>query len=157
MTKPVITLAFCAMAALGTAPGVTAQNLQLVQSSQLFGNQDATQMQIDILPGSDENVINSRAGRTIQVAILGSPLLDVNSINPRTIRLNGIEVMLVGKSDKSLCRQVDIDADGLLDLLCDVRTTGFRVEPGTYDISIQAETYDKASLRGQDRLKIVRN
>ena len=114
-------------------------------------------MQIDILPGSKDNVINARAGRTIQVAILGSDRLDVNEINPRTIRLNGVEVMLVGKSDKSLCRQVDIDDDGVLDLLCDVRTTGFRVEPGTYDITIQAETYDKASLRGRDRLKIVGN
>ncbi len=136
---------------LGAAPGA------LAQSSQLFGNQDASQIQVDILPGSEENVINSRAGRTIQVAIMGSDRLDVNEINPRTIRLNGVEVMLVGKSDKSLCRQVDIDDDGLLDLMCDVRTTGFRVEPGDYEIMIQAETYDKASLRGRDRLKIVRN
>ncbi|TNF89651.1 MAG: hypothetical protein JSU67_14740 [Gammaproteobacteria bacterium] len=112
-------------------------------------------MQIDIKPESEINTITTNAGRVIPVAILGSPTLDVVSINPRTIRLEGIDVMLVGKSDKSLCKQVDINNDGHLDLLCDVRTTGFRVNPGTYTFRLKAETYDKTILRGEDQLRII--
>lgn len=88
---------------------------------------------------------------------MGSPALEVVSINPRTISLEGVDLMLIGKSDKSLCKQIDIDADGHTDLVCDVRTTGFRVKPGSYTIRLKAETYDKTSLRGTDYLRIVDN
>ena len=128
----------------------------VAQSSSLFGEQDDVSMQVDLLPEMKINVIKSRSGRVIPVAILGSETLDVNDINPRTIRLKGVEVMLVGKSDKSLCRQTDVNNDGRLDLLCDVRTTGFRVGEGLYAIVLEAETYDKESLYGQDQLRIVR-
>lgn len=130
----------------------------LAQSSRLFGGQDDTSMRIDLLPDLEVNVIKTRSGRVIPVAILGSATLDVGDINPRTIRLTGMDVMLVGKSDKSLCqRPADINGDGYLDLLCDVRTTGFRVGEGTYSILLEAETYDKESLSGQDKLQIVAN
>lgn len=135
------------LAGFGVAPA-------LAQSSQLFGNPDALSMQIDLLPEQEDNVIKKRSGRVVPVAILGSADLDTGSINPRTIRLEGIGVMLVGKSDKSLCRQLDINADGHLDLLCDVRTTGFRVDPGEYGIRLKAETWDKGTLLGEDRLEI---
>ena len=124
------------------------------QSSQLFGNPDALSMQIDLLPGQEQNVIKKRSGRVVPVAILGSDSLDTGKINPRTIRLEGIGVMLVGKSDKSLCKQLDINNDGHLDLLCEVRTTGFRVDEGEYRILLKAETWDKGTLLGEDRLKI---
>jgi len=129
--------------------------LQLAQSSRLFGGDPSSSMQIDIKPDSEINTIGTRAARAIPVAILGSATLDVVSINPRTITLEGVDVMLVGKSDKSLCQQLDVNADGHLDLLCDVRTTGFRVKPGAYTIRLKAETYDKTSLRGEDYLRIV--
>lgn len=131
------------------------QEQQLAQSSRLFGGDPTSSMQIDIKPDSEINTINTTSSRQIPVAILGSPTLDVVSINPRTIRLEGVGVMLVGKSDKSLCKQVDINADGYLDLLCEVRTTGFRVNPGSYTIRLRAETYDKGVLRGEDQLKII--
>lgn len=135
---------------------VASQNLQLAQSSRLFGGDPSSSMQIDIKPDSEVNTINTSSARVIPVAILGSDALDVVSVNPRTIRLEGVDVMLVGKSDKSLCKQVDVNTDGHLDLLCDVRTTGFRVNPGSYTIRLKAETYDKAVLRGEDQLRIVR-
>ena len=131
------------------------QDYMLAESSRLFGGDPSSSMQVDIKPDSEVNTITKNAGRVIPVAILGSPSLDVISINPRTIRLEGIDVMLIGKSDKSLCKQTDINADGHPDLLCDVRTTGFRVNPGSYTIRLKAETYDKTSLRGEDKLRIV--
>lgn len=145
-------LAACyCMPGLSASPGV-----EVAQASGLFGGDESASMQIDIMPDSEENVLSTKSGRVIPLAIMGSAGLDVNAINPRTIRLEGVGVMLVGKSDKSLCRQLDLNADGYIDLLCDVRTTGFRVDEGVYTIRLKAETYDKSVLRGEDKLKIVR-
>jgi len=127
------------------------------QASKLFGEQGPTPMMIDIKPGSPENVVRAGAKRVIPVAILGSSDLDVIGINPRTIRLNGVDIMLVGKSDKSLCHQADINDDTYEDLVCDVRTTGYKVVEGEYTIILKAGTYNGESLRGEDRIKIVGN
>jgi len=127
------------------------------QASKLFGEQGPITMTIDIKPGSPENVIRTGAKRVIPVAILGSSDLDVIAINPRTIRLNGVDIMLVGKSDKSLCHQADINDDSYEDLVCDVRTTGYKVVEGEYTIILKAGTYNGESLRGEDRIRIVQN
>lgn len=127
------------------------------QASKLFGEQGPTTMTIDIKPGSPENIVRAGAKRVIPVAILGSSDLDVIAINPRTIRLNGVDIMLVGKSDKSLCHQADINDDSYEDLVCDVRTTGYKIVEGEYTIIIKAGTYNGESLRGEDRIKIVGN
>ena len=139
---------------MSSAAAAAPQPLLLAQASQLFGGDPSSSMQIDILPEAEVNIIGRNAGREIPVAILGSESLDVVEINPRTIRLEGVDVRLVGKSDKSLCRKVDVNDDEHLDLLCDVRTTGFRVKDGSYRILLKAETYDKTSLRGSDQLRI---
>ena len=129
----------------------------IAQASKLFGEQGPTTMMIDIKPGSPENVVRAGAKRVIPVAILGSSDLDVIGINPRTIRLNGVDIMLVGKSDKSLCHQADINDDSYEDLVCDVRTTGYKIVEGEYTIILKAGTYNGESLRGEDRIRIVRN
>mgnify|MGYP001815104838 CR=1 FL=1 len=127
------------------------------QASKLFGEQGPTMMTIDIKPGSPDNVVRAGAKRVIPIAILGSSDLDVIAINPRTIRLNGVDIMLVGKSDKSLCQQADINDDSYEDLVCDVRTTGYKIVEGEYTIIIKAGTYNGESLRGEDRIRIVSN
>lgn len=152
-----VSLICVAFACCNALSSIAAADLQLVQSSNLFGGDPSGSMRIDIKPGDEANIMYRNAGRVIPVAIMGSSSLDVASINPRTMRLEGIDVMLVGKSDKSLCKVVDIDADGHDDLLCDVRTTGFRVKEGSYTIRLKAETYDKTSLRGTDHLRIIGN
>jgi hypothetical protein len=128
----------------------------MAQASNLFGGHGPTTMTIDILPGDSNNIVRASSGRVIPVAIFGSSDLNVIAINPRTIKLNGVDVMLVGKSDKSLCRQTDINDDGYEDLVCDVRTTGFKVGEGEFKIIIKAATYNGESLIGEDRIKIVR-
>jgi hypothetical protein len=129
----------------------------IAQASNLFGGDGKTVMAIDIKPGDTENIVEASSGRVIPVAIFGSSDLNVTAINPRTIKLNGVDVMLVGKSDKSLCQQTDINDDGHEDLLCDVRTTGFKVSAGEYKVILKAATYKGVSLRGEDRIRIVQN
>ena len=114
-------------------------------------------MTIDIKPGDSKNIISASSGRVIPVAIYGSSDLNVTAINPRTIKLNGVDVMLVGKSDKSLCHQTDINDDSYEDLVCDVRTTGFKVGIGEFKIILKAATYKGESLIGEDRIEIVNN
>jgi len=154
-----------AAASNATATDVTSPDLKQVdryfeitaRASNLFGGHGAYSMTIDIIPGDPENIVRASSGRVIPVAILGSSDLNVTEINPRTIRLNGVDVMLVGKSDKSLCRQTDVNDDGYEDLVCDVRTTGFKVGEGEFRIILKASTYNGESLTGEDRIKVVRN
>jgi len=147
------------------ATGVTSPDLEQVdghfaiiaRASNLFGGHGPYAMIIDIIPGDAKNIVRPSSGRVIPVAILGSSDLNVTAINPRTIRLNGVDVMLVGKSDKSLCRQTDVNDDGYEDLVCDVRTTGFKVGEGEFKIILKAATYNGESLAGEDRIKVVRD
>ena len=129
----------------------------IAQSSKLFGGHGTNALAIDIKPGDPENIVRASSGRVIPVAIFGSSDLNVTSINPRTIRLNGVDVALVGKSDNSLCRQTDINDDGHEDLVCDVHTTGFKVGEGEFRIILKAATYHGESLKGEDQIKIVGN
>jgi len=136
-------------------PSASGQFAVIAQANILFGEQQPTTIAIDIIPASPENIVRPGAWRLLPVAILGSAELEVISINPRTIRLNGVDIMLVGKSDKSLCVEKDINDDSYKDLLCDVRSTGFKIGEGEYTIIIKAGTYSGESLRGEDRIKIV--
>ena len=130
----------------------------IAQSSNLFGGYGPAAMAIDIKPDDSKNIVRASSGRVIAVAIFGSENLNVTAINPRTIRLNGVDIMLVGKSDKSLChRPTDINGDSYEDLVCDVKTTGFRVGEGEFKVILKAGTYNGESLRGEDRIKIVVN
>jgi len=136
-------------------PSAVTRYTIIAQANILFGEQQPTTITIDIIPASPDNIVRPGAWRLLPVAILGSAELEVTSINPRTIRLNGVDIMLVGKSDKSLCVEKDINDDTYMDLLCDVRSTGFKIDEGDYAIIIKAGTYSGESLRGEDRIKIV--
>jgi hypothetical protein len=124
-------------------------------ASNLYGGREPSDIVIDIKPDDPANIFRPNSSRVISVAIFGSKDIDIISINPRTIRLNGVDVMLVGKSDKSLCRSEDINDDSFQDLVCDVRTTGFRVGEGEFNIILKAATYNGESLKGKDRIKIL--
>ena len=123
-------------------------------ASNLYGGREPSAIMIDIKPDDAANIFRPSSGRVISVAIFGSKDIDIISINPRTIRLNGVDVMLVGKSDKNLCSSADINDDGFQDLVCDVRTTGFRVGEGEFNIILKAATYNGESLQGKDRITI---
>ena len=113
------------------------------------------QMAVDILPGNPDNIIDLKKVRIIVIAIMGSQNLNITDINPRTISLEATTQTLVGKTDKSLCKTTDINADGFVDLVCDVKTIGFRVETGDIPIVISAGTYHGESLRAEGMLRYV--
>lgn len=110
-------------------------------------------MTIDLLPGNPDNTIDLASQRVIPIAILGSAGFDINDLNPRTLKLRAVSQNLVGKSDKSLCHQQDINGDSFLDLLCDFKIIGFHIEPGDIAIVVNAGTYQRQSLHAEGVLK----
>lgn len=124
-------------------------------SSSLLSDTGPEQMKIDILPGNDDNSINLGNQRLLPVAILGSENFDINDFNPRTLKLRAVGQNLVGKSDKTLCRQQDINGDSYMDLVCDIKTIGFRVEPGDITVIISAGTYQRRSLRAKGVIRYI--
>jgi hypothetical protein len=134
----------------------TAAYRELVASTNLLsGDVDPEQMVIDILPGNADNVVDLKKVRIIVVAIMGSATLDITDINPRTISLEAETQTLVGKTDKSLCETADINNDGFDDLVCKLKTIGFRVETGEIPVLISAGTYQRESLRARGVLRYV--
>ncbi len=115
------------------------------------------QVTIDIKPGSDPNSINLDSAGVIPVAILSSSTFDATTVNPATVRLAGASVKLVGKSDKYLAHEEDVNGDSLLDLVCQVFTAEFMIEPGESVAVLEAETYDGTPIRGEDTVRIVQD
>jgi hypothetical protein len=112
-------------------------------------------MTIDLLPGNPDNTIDLASQRVIPVAILGSADFDINDLNPRTLKLRAVSQNLVGKSDKSLCHQQDINEDTFMDLLCDFKIIGFHITPGDIDIVVNAGTYQRQSLHAKGVLRYL--
>jgi hypothetical protein len=140
---------------LDARPAAPAYRELVASTNLLSGDRDPEQMVIDILPGNPDNVVDLRKVRIIVVAIMGSADLDITDINPRTISLEAVTQTLVGKTDKSLCETSDINDDGYPDLVCKLKTIGFRVETGDIPVVISAGTYQRESLRASGVLRYV--
>ncbi|WP_136798707.1 TolB family protein [Desulfosediminicola ganghwensis] len=112
---------------------------------------------IDIKPGSDPNSINIKNKITIPVAILSSVEFDAITIVPETITLSIEEVTLkvIEKKSNYLCNSDDANADGLLDLLCQVQTTDANIDSGELIAVLEAETEEGLLIHGEDLVRIV--
>jgi len=110
-------------------------------------------MIVDLLPGNPDNNIDLGRQRVVSIAILGSASFDIDDLNPRTLKLRAVSQNLVGKSDKSLCRQLDINEDSYMDLLCDIKIIGFKIQPGDIPVVINAGTYQRQSLSAEGVLR----
>lgn len=110
---------------------------------------------IDIKPGSNLNSINLSAAGVIPIAILSSPTFDATQINPASVRLAGAHVSLIGKADKYACHVEDVNREGLLDLICQVVTAQFAIQPGDSVAVMEAETFNGTRIRGEDAIRIV--
>ena len=145
--------------------GITAPNIasvMMVAGSYLdcfddftFTLQSAVQVTIDIKPGSYPNCINLGSAGVIPVAILTTDTFDATQIDSSTVTLAGASIKLVGKSDKLLAHQEDVDGDGDIDLVCQVLTAEFMIEPGESTALLEAETFDGTQVRGEDAVCIV--
>ena len=91
----------------------------------------------------------------IPVAILGSDTFDVRTVDPDSVSLEGARVKMVGKSNKYLCHEDDVNGDELIDLVCQVNTEELMIEIGESVAILEATTFDDSSIRGEDTIRIV--
>lgn len=118
---------------------------------------------IDIKPGSNPNSINLSSAGNIPVAILSTPTFDAPSqvdLDPPDpadrLSLAGASVNLIGKSEEFQCSNQDVNADGLLDLLCHFDTlTITLLEPGDTVAVVEGKTVDGRPIFGEDSVRIV--
>lgn len=112
-------------------------------------------VQIDVKPGNDTNVINLSSAGVIPVAILSSAVVDATLLDPASILLAGASVRMVGKSGRFLCREQDVNKDGLTDLVCDIETAQFLIQTGASAAVLEAMLSDGRRIRGEDTVTIV--
>lgn len=112
-------------------------------------------VQIDIKPGSFPNSINLGSAGVVPVAILSSASFDATQVDPTSVTLAGAKVKLIGKGDKYSCHAEDVNGDTLLDLVCQVVTAQFMIEPGDSIAVLEAETFSGKRIRGEDSIQIV--
>jgi len=115
------------------------------------------EVEIDIKPGCDQNTINLSSAGLISVAILSSDTFNATTVDPGTVTLAGAGVKMVGKSNKYLSHERDVNNDGFLDLVCQVLTENWTIEPSDTSAVLVALTYDGQSIRGEDTISIVPN
>ncbi len=113
------------------------------------------EVRIDIKPGSDPNSINLNSAGVIPVAILSSDTFDATTVDPITVSLAGAKVKMVGKSNRYLCHTEDVNGDSRLDMVCQVETAQFMIEPGETVAVLEAATLAGQAIRGEDSIRIV--
>jgi len=134
-----------------------ADPLLLAQVSTLYGTEEAWPIEIDIKPGSETNEIPIKTERVFPIAIFGSEKLDITRLNPRTIRVTAAGKKLVGRADTRTCQRQDLNGDSRDDLVCDVKTVAFRLDPGELELTLVAETYEHQPLKGTGTIRVVGN
>ncbi len=105
---------------------------------------------IDIKPGDEQNSINPRSQGVVPVAILSSDDFDATTVNPATVRLAGAPVRSQGSSSF-----LDVNGDGLVDLLVHVETELLQLEPDATEATLEGQTFDGFSIAGSDSVNIV--
>ena len=98
-------------------------------------------VEIDIKPGSDPSCFNNDGHGVIPVAILGSAELDVTTIDPGTVQLEGLAVSAKGKSNKLLAAYEDVNGDGYIDLVIKIEDLDGTFSKGSGFASLTGNLY----------------
>jgi len=111
---------------------------------------------IDIKPGSDPNSINLTSNGVVPVAVLGSAGFDVQSIDARTLSLDGAEVGVRGKEGMLRCAYEDVNGDGFTDLMCQFYTNDLVWTSGSTEATLTGKLFNGQLIAGSDTINIVR-
>lgn len=114
-----------------------------------------TPVTVDIKPMSDPNGINNDGHGVIPVAILGSATLDVTTINPATVSLDGMLVKFKGKSMTAQASYKDYNYDGYLDMIVQIEDVDGAFTSGQTIGTVTGFFFDGSRFIGTDSLKIV--
>jgi len=114
------------------------------------------EVDIDIRPGADPNVVNLGSHGVIPLAILSSAEFDATEVDPATVVLAGSSVAIRGRADRLMAHEEDVNADGLLDLVVQVETENLNPEEFQNGYAeLTGETYDGVAIVGRAEITIV--
>jgi len=88
---------------------------------------------IDIMPGSDDNVVNLRGNGVVPLAILGSEALDVTNVDVTTLRFGpagAVPAHALEIPEVYVDHLTDVDGDGFVDLVSHYRVSETGIAPG---------------------------
>lgn len=107
----------------------------------------------EVLPGRAEKIVN-KAEPVVSAVIYGSPTLDVNTIDPASIKLAGSPLMRRA-SGRLKMKVVDVNKDGTPDLNFVVWSDKLQLSEGAHVASVEAKTFDGREIVGQHKVEVV--
>lgn len=129
---------------------------QEIVSDEVILTIEVQQIEIDIKPDSENNVINLGSNGVIPVAILSAAGFDATALDPDSITLAGAGVAVRGKGNKYLASEKDVNGDGLVDLEVKIETEN--LDPGTFQDGtaiLQVMDGETVIYMGSDTITIV--
>jgi len=124
---------------------------------------DALAVTVDIQPFSTANVINLGTRSYVSVAVLGSAVFDVTSVDPATAMFGpGLAVPAhVFTMDSPTDHIRDINEDGFLDVMFHFDKTAaglYDLPPGEWSfLELTALTVDGTAVAGGEEVKLITN
>jgi hypothetical protein len=119
-------------------------------SAYAFESRRAFEIDIDIKPGNERNVINARSRGRLWVAILSDSEFDALQVDPETVAFGP------GGASPDRYTVKDVNRDRLSDLMLRFRTPEVGLQCGDTEMELTGETYAGDSIIGTDAVKIVR-
>ena len=105
---------------------------------------------IDIKPGEGPPSINRQSHGKTPVALLSSPTFDATSADRRTVVFAGASPLNIGLDF------VDVNRDGLLDVVFRFSTQSLNLPDGTTQACMTGRTIDRQDFKGCDSLRLLR-
>ena len=114
----------------------------------------ALSVDIDIKPGSKQNVINPRSRGSIWVAVLSDTDSD-SFLDPSSRIDNSTLSFGPDGAEATSYRVIDINADGLGDLLVRFKISDTGIDCGNLEAALTGETFDGQRIMGRDSIMVV--
>ncbi len=114
-------------------------------------------VQIDIMPGGNPNVINTKSRGTTPVALLGSPDYAENyvtMVDVASLRLAGAPVHKK-PNGAYMASFEDVNEDGLVDLVVHFETEQMKVAPGDTRATLEGQLLDGRAITGADSIRVT--
>jgi hypothetical protein len=114
------------------------------------------QVEIDIRPYCQHNIIFLRSWGTVPVAILSSEEFDATTVDPATVDLAGAGVAYWDIFDIFLACERDVNQDGLVDLFCRVEIKDIDPDQIVDGYAfLTGSTYDGQEIEGSDEVILI--
>ncbi len=119
-------------------------------ASESVGSEDLD-VQIDVKPGENPNIINPRSNGKIAVAVLSDGTFDATQVLPETVYFAGAGV---AKNDKGkyMAHAEDIDEDGNDDMVFHFQTSELELEGGVITLTLTGQLDSQTAVESAGQI-----